>query len=84
MKEAFKDVYDEGKEYAYNDQGNYGEIKPGISFFQSDITREPAQPVEFIVKKVNNDAHQHNDNAGKDDPFAGLRIHGSKIISIPE
>jgi len=51
MKEVFKDVYDEGEEYAYNDQDNYGEIKPGISFFQPGIAREPAQPMEFYREK---------------------------------
>jgi len=79
MKKAFNNIYNSGEQDTDNDQGNHRKIKPGITFFYTDISRQAAQPVQFVMKEVNDYTQHYNDNAGKNDPFACFSVHGAKI-----
>ena len=50
-------------------------IKIEIFFFNSDISRKPADPAKVVVKEVNYDTHYHQDNTYNDNPFAGFACH---------
>ena len=82
MKETFNKVDNNGEQHAYNDHGNHRKIKPGFSFFYPYISGQAAQPIKFIMKEINDDTHQYNDNAGEDNPFACRSVHGTKIERV--
>jgi hypothetical protein len=50
-------------------------IKPEILAFHSDIAGETADPVEFVVKKINKNANDDPSNSCDHYPFAGILIH---------
>lgn len=72
-------MYDNGNQYTKNDHGTDGEIKPEVFLFYPDITRQPADPVEPVVKKIHNQTG-HNDHSTNDQhAFSGMAIHAAKI-----
>ncbi len=79
MKEAFNKIDEEGEQHAYNNHRNYRKIKPGAPFFYPYIAWQAAQPIQFIMKEINDYTQQYYDNAGEDDPFARFSVHGAKI-----
>ena len=79
MKEAFNKIDDNGEQHAYNNHRSNWKIKPGAALFYPDISRQAAQPIEFIMKEINDHTHQYSENAGEYYPFACGSVHGAKI-----
>jgi len=79
MKKAVYNIDKKRYQHTYNNHCNYRKIKPGIPLLYPDITRQAAQPIQFIMKKINNDARQYNENAGEHDPFTCRSVHETKI-----
>jgi hypothetical protein len=76
------DAYYHGKQNTKNDHGGDGKVKANVLFFNTYIARQPAYPVQLIVKKVNHHAYYNNGNANEDNVFTGIGIH-KKFILIP-
>jgi len=60
---------------AEEDHGRNGEVKPEIFFFNTDIARQPPDPVKLVVEKIDNNAYYYEGNANNYDIFSRLRIH---------
>ena len=90
MSGLFVDVDFESKEFPNNpndksaeqteqDHCNNRKIKPEIFFFDSYITGKPPDPVQFIMKKINDDTDQDNDHSNSNDPFTCFAVHVAKL-----
>ena len=90
MSGLFVDVAFESKDFpnkpnnksadqAEKDHCNDGEIKSEIFLFNSDITGQTSDPVQLIMKKINDDTDKNNDHSNSNDPFAGFAVHIAKL-----
>lgn len=53
------DTNNNGKQQAKEYHGGDGKIEPEILLFYSNVTGQPAKPMQFVVKEVNDDADNH-------------------------
>jgi hypothetical protein len=66
-------------EQTKNDQSSDGKIKTEILFFNPDIAREPADPMQLIMKEVNNNTCHNDDHPDHNDPFTRFIVHAIKL-----
>jgi hypothetical protein len=78
-EKPFYHLYNQRKKQAENNHCRDRKIKPEIFFFYTNITRQPAYPMQFIVKEINDDACQYNQQAGNDDPFPCIAVHTANL-----
>lgn len=50
-------------------------------FFNPDISRQPPDPVQFVMKKINDHPCNNHKHPGQDDIFPGMTVHAAKINS---
>jgi len=67
-----------------NDHRRNRKIKPEIFFFNPDISGQSADPVKFVVEKINNDTDDDNEYADCNDPFPGFTVHRVKLFFISD
>jgi hypothetical protein len=84
VQEFFNDVYDQSQQYTCNDHGGDWKIKTEIFFFNPDITRQSAYPVKLIMKEINNNSHQQDNNTCQNDPFPSIAAHDAKVLPNEE
>lgn len=71
------------QECDYNTNNNHrGKWKIQAEIFSPDvdISRQVANPFEIIVKEIDNEAHQHNDDTADQNILACLLIHINHLI----
>ena len=78
-QKSFDHLHNKGQQQAENNHGSDWKIEPEIFFLYTYIARQAANPVEFIVKKINDHAGKHDKNANDNDPFSGIAVHDAKI-----
>ena len=66
-------------EQTKNDHRSDGKVKTEILFFDPDITGQPADPMQLIMKEVNNYSCYNNEHADRNDPFTRFIIHAVKL-----
>lgn len=78
---------DEPNQEACNDakkyHGNDWKIEPEILSFDPDVSRQSTDPIQFIVKEINDDTNDDDHSANTNDPFASFIIHGLKNYQEP-
>jgi len=79
MKKALDNIYNKCKEYTCNEHGSYGKIKTAVFIFYTYVSGQSPQPVQFIVKEIDEQAGYYNNDPGNDKPFARCCIHATKI-----
>ena len=57
------------------DHGGDGEIKTEVFPLHPDVARQAADPVKFVVKKINKYTQNNDGYTGNDDVFTCLLIH---------
>jgi hypothetical protein len=82
LKKSFDDLDNQSEKQTKNDHGGDWEIKSEIFFFDSDISGQPSNPMQFVVEEINNDPNDHNKQSDSDDPFAGFTAHESNLLSF--
>ena len=78
-EKSFDQLDNKGQQQAENNHGSDWKIEPEIFFLYTYIARQAANPVEFIVKKINDHAGNYDKNANDNDPFSGIAVHDAKI-----
>jgi len=53
--------------------------KPGVFIFYPYVSGQSPQPMQFIVKEIDEQAGYYNNDPGNDKPFARSCIHSTKI-----
>lgn len=84
MQQSAHNIDDYCYQHTEQDHGCYGEIKAEIFFFNANITRQVTDPVQFIVKEINNKAYYHHPAADEHQIFAGIGIHKKIILIIAQ
>jgi hypothetical protein len=79
LKKSFDNIYNECYQQAENDHGGKWKIKTKITFFNSYITGQTADPVQFIMKEINDNSNQDDEYANNNNPFSGIAVHSTKI-----
>jgi len=74
---------DQGYHQTENDHRNNRKIEFEVFFLNPDISGQPADPVKFAVKEINNYAEDDNKQSDGNDPFAGFAVHGAKVLLNP-
>ena len=69
----------DGNNYAKNHHGSDREIKFESFFFNSDITGQPSDPMQLIMKKINDHANKNYHDPAYDNIFSGIAVHNAKI-----
>jgi hypothetical protein len=64
---------------AENDHGCNRKIKTEIFLFNPYIPGQAADPVKFIVKKIDQYPHHYDHQPNNNDVFAGIAAHEYKI-----
>jgi len=64
------------------EHGGERKIKPEIFFFNSYIPRQAADPMQFIVKKINEDTDEHYARTNGNDIFSRFAVHLNEEESI--
>ena len=54
-------------------------IKTEISFFDTDISGKITYPMQFVMKKVDDNSYYYNDYSSQDNVFTGFGIHDAKV-----
>jgi hypothetical protein len=62
-----------------NDHSGDREIEFEIFFFNPDVSRQPADPVQFIVKEIDDHSQQNDHDSRHNYVFAGIAIHAAKL-----
>jgi hypothetical protein len=70
---------DDGDYYAKNYHGGDREIKFEIFFFNSNIAGQPADPMQLIMKKINDHANKNYHDPANDHIFTGIAVHDTKL-----
>ena len=70
---------DKSAEQTEQDHCNNRKIKSEVFLFNSNVPGQATDPVQFIAKKINDNAHQDNDRSDSNDPFTGFAIHITKL-----
>jgi hypothetical protein len=66
--------------YTKQDHGGDGEIKAEVFFFYTDIARQSADPVQFVVKEIDDQSYQHYADANDHDDFARILAHNNLLM----
>jgi len=69
----------QGSYKTQQDHCNNWKIKPEIFFFNPDIPRQAANPVQLFMKEINDNTYQYNDDPCCDNPFTRFAIHIAKL-----
>jgi hypothetical protein len=63
-----------------NDHGSNRKIKSEIFFFNPDISGQSPDPMQLIMKKINDHSDCNNEYANNDDPFPCFTVHTAKLM----
>ncbi len=78
-----KKLPDEPKNCRYQqaeqNHGSDGKIKPEVFFFNADIAGQAADPVQLVMKKINEQPDNCHPDADEDDVFSCFSIHAAKL-----
>ena len=66
-------------EKAEQNHGSNGKIKPEILFLNPDIAGQAANPVQFIMKKINHYPDDYHQQAKTDNVFSCVCIHETNL-----
>jgi hypothetical protein len=69
------------QQHAEDDHSSDGKIKTEVLFFYANVARQVADPMQFIVKEIDNYSYYHHGAANEYKILAGIGIH-KKIILI--
>jgi hypothetical protein len=72
-------MYNHCYQQTENDHAGKRKIKTKAPFFNSNITRQTADPVQFIMKEINDNTCQQDKHSDDNDPFSGIAVHAAKI-----
>jgi hypothetical protein len=73
-------LYDQCQQQTKNDHGSDRKIKFEIFPFEADISGQATNPVQFVMKKINDDANNDHKQSDSDDPFTGFTVHVTKLL----
>jgi len=79
VKKPFDNIYNQCCRQTENDHAGKRKIKPEIFFFNSYITGQTANPVQFIMKEIDDNTSQQDETANNYNPFPGITVHAAKI-----
>lgn len=65
-------MYNQRKQQAQQDHGGQRKVELKIFFFNSYISRQSSNPVELVMKEVNNYTNHNYSNADKNQIFSRL------------
>jgi hypothetical protein len=75
LEQSADDVNEQGEQKAKQDHGGNGKVKPEILLFHPDIARQAADPGEFVVEKIDQEADYNNNYSKANDIFSCVLIH---------
>lgn len=75
LEESFKNIDEECYQQAYNDHCCQGKIKPEVFFFNPDVARQSSDPSQIIMKKINQDPDENNNDPRHQNIFSCLLVH---------
>lgn len=62
-----------------DDHGRYGKIKPEILPLYADVPGQTANPVQAVMKKINEQTDNNDQHPCRNDPFACFIVHLVKL-----
>jgi hypothetical protein len=80
LKKPADNTYNDREQHTKNDHGCNGKIKAEVFFFNPYIAGQMADPVQLIVKKVNNKAYNHYSASNHHNILTGVGIHKKFIL----
>jgi len=72
------------QEQAENNHGSDWKIEPEVFFLYPYITRQAANPMQFIMKEIDDYTGKQDEKANNNDPFSCIAVHDAKIRLINE
>jgi len=79
MKETLYYLDDHSKQDAEDNHRGNGEIKTKILLFESNISGQATNPVEPVMKEINDNTGNHYQDAGNNNPFASFMVHAVNL-----
>jgi hypothetical protein len=79
LKKPFNYLHNSRHQQTKNNHCRNRKIKPEIFFFNSYISRQPADPMKFIMKKPDDYSGHHNDDTNDNDILTGFTVHIAKL-----
>ena len=70
---------DKGGKQAEQDHRRDREIESEILLFNPYISGQPADPVQFVMKEIDDDTEQNDKNSPKNDVSARIAVHSAKV-----
>jgi hypothetical protein len=77
-------VYDHRYQNTKQDHGCYREIEAEIFFFNTNITRQVADPMQFVMEEIDDQAYYYYSSPNEHNILAGIRIHKKIILIIAQ
>jgi len=68
-------IHDDCKHNTENDQRRNGKIEPEVFLFNANIAGQAADPMQPVMKKINDEAYHYDSASEQHDIFAGSWIH---------
>jgi len=83
-KKTSDQLDNKGQQQAENYHCSDRKIKPEIFFLHPDITGQTANPVQFIMKEIDDHTCDNDENTNDNNPFSCIAVHNAKIGWINE
>jgi hypothetical protein len=80
LQKPANDIHNDCDQYAKYDHGDKWKIESEVFSFYPDIAWQPSNPVQFIVKEVNDDAYDDYQDSKNDNIFTCSLVHSSRFI----
>jgi len=74
-KEAPEYLHKHADHHTEDNHGSDGKVKAEILSFHPYVARQVAEPVQLVVKEINQQADYDDHNTPDDNVFASFRIH---------
>jgi hypothetical protein len=84
LQEPSNNAYDHRYQNTKQDHGCNGKIEAEIFFFYTNITGQMTDPMQFIVKEIDDQSYYHHCSAEEYYVLAGIGIHKKFILNIPQ
>ncbi len=75
LQQSFYNTYNHTNQHAKNNHGNNRKIKPEIFSFYPDVSWQMPDPVQLVMKKINDNPYYNDGNSYDDDILSCFWIH---------